>query len=158
MLKIHPLYEKKSLYPILAYWSYNNWYIQRDVSFRLVLHDYKRRAAIDPLPLSLVAMWEDLPVGMVSIKDIDMAKREELSPWLSALFVSPDYRKKGIGGKLISSVLSIASSMGYERIFLFIDCRFMNELEKFYKNRGWIFYDEETDSDGNMTKILFHEL
>jgi len=157
MLKIYPLSEKKSLYPILAYWSFNNWYLHRNISFKLVLHEYKRRAEPDSLPCSFIAFWGELPVGMVSLKATDMIKRQELSPWLSALYVSPDYRERGIGTELIRAVLNLCSYKGFPRVFLFIDSRFMKQLESYYKSRGWIFLDEETDSDGNRTKILFHE-
>jgi len=158
MLKIYPLSERKFLYPILAYWSYKNWYLTRNVPFKFVLHEYKRRSELDALPCSFIAFWGELPVGMVSIKATDMLKRQELSPWLSALYVSPEYRKRGIATELIRAVLNLCSYKGFKRIFLFIDTRYMEELEKFYGCRGWIFLDEEIDSDGNRTKILFHEL
>jgi GNAT superfamily N-acetyltransferase len=158
MLKIYPLSERKSLYPILAYWSYNNWYMTRNVPFKYVLHEYKRRAEPENLPCSFVAFWGELPVGMVSIKETDMLKRQELSPWLSALYVSPEYRNRGIGNELIQTVLNHCSRKGFQYVFLFIDIRYITQLEKYYKERGWIFLDEETDSDGNRTKILFHEL
>lgn len=158
MLKIYPLSEKKSLYPILAYWSYNNWYLKRNVPFSLVLQEYRRRAEPDSLPCSFIAFWGELPIGMISVKETDMISRQELSPWLSALYVSPEYRERGVGTALIRTVLNFCSYMGFKRIFLFIDIRFLNELEKFYGTRGWIFYDEDMDSDGNRTKILFYEL
>ncbi len=158
MLKIYPLSEKRSLFPILAYWSYNNWYLTRNVSFKLVLHEYKRRSEPDSLPCSFVAFWGELPVGMISIKETDMQSRRELAPWLSALYVSPEYRERGIGSELIRAVLNYCSYAGFKRIFLFIDVRFMEKLENYYTTRGWIFLDEDLDSDGNITKILFHEL
>ncbi len=158
MLKIYPLSEKKSLYPILAYWSYNNWYLTRNVSFKIVLHEYRRRAEPDSLPCSFIAFWGELPVGMISIKDTDMISRRELSPWLSALYVSPEYRERGIGTELIKTVQNFSSYKGFKRIFLFIDIRYLEKLEKYYAERGWIFLDEDLDSDGNITKILFHEL
>jgi GNAT superfamily N-acetyltransferase len=158
MLTIYPLYKKRSLYPILAYWSFNNWYIHRNVPFRLVLHDYRRRASMSTLPFSFIAMWNDIPAGMISIKEADLANRNDLTPWLSALFVAPEFRKKNIGSSLIDTVLAAGKRIGYKRIFLFIDNRNMNELEDFYLKRGWIFLDRDKDSDGKMTKILFHEL
>ncbi len=158
MLKIYPLSEKKTLYPILAYWSYNNWYLHRNVPFNLVLHEYKKRADFDALPCSFIAFWGEVPVGMISIKETDMLRRQDLSPWLSALYVSPEHREKGIGSELIRTVLNYCYRKGFKRIYLFIDSRFMNILEKYYVTRGWIFLDEDFDSDGNRTKILFHEI
>ena len=158
MLKIYPLSEKNAMYPILAYWSYKNWYLTRNVPFRHVLTEYKRRGESDQLPCSFIAFWNELPVGMISIKETDMIKRQELSPWLSALYVTHEYRKRGVGTELIRAVLHSCSSRGFKRVYLFIDSRYIQELENFYGTRGWIFLDEETDSDGNMTKILFYEL
>jgi len=158
MLKIYPLSERKSLYPILAYWSFNNWYLHRNVPFKLVMQEYQNRALVDSLPCSFVAFWNELPVGMVSIKKTDMVSRQELSPWLSALYVSPEYRERGIATELIRSVLSYCAGRGFKRVFLFIDSRYMEALDKFYAERGWIFLDEDYDSDGRKTKILFHEL
>lgn len=158
MLKIYPLSEKQSLYPILAYWSYQNWYMTRNVPFRLVLQEYKRRSGTDMLPCAFVAFWGELPVGMVSLKETDMMKRQDLSPWLSALYVSPEYRERGVGTELIRAVLNLCSYKGFRRVFLFIDSRYMDVLHDYYRNRGWIFLDEERDSDGNMTKILFYEM
>ncbi len=110
------------------------------------------------LPFSFIAMWNDIPAGMISIKEADLANRNDLTPWLSALFVAPEFRKKNIGSSLIDTVLAAGKRIGYKRIFLFIDNRNMNELEDFYLKRGWIFLDRDKDSDGKMTKILFHEL
>lgn len=158
MIKIYPLWEKKSLYPILAYWSFNNWYTSRNVPFKLVLNDYKRRALPDSLPCSFVACDDDLPVGMVSVKKSDMLGREGLTPWLSALYVAPEFREKGIGTELIRTVHNFCRHKRYSRIFLFIDIRYIKKLERYYKERGWIFLEEDLDSDGNLTKILFYEL
>jgi GNAT superfamily N-acetyltransferase len=95
---------------------------------------------------------------MVSVKENDMLARQDISPWLSALYVTPEYRERGVGTALIRSVFELCSCRFYSRVFLFIDSRYMVELDRFYSSKGWIFLDEDTDSDGNMTRILFHEL
>lgn len=158
MIRIFPLHEKKSLYPILAYWSYNNWYRGRNVPFRYVLQEYRNRADAGSLPYSFVACMGDLPVGMVSVKYNDMLNRPDLAPWLSALYVVPEYRNTGIGQLLITAVLQDCADNGVKRIFLFVDSRHMESLVKYYSKRGWEFLDAETDSDGNPTKIFFYEI
>ena len=158
MLKIFPLYEKKSLYPILAYWSYLHWFIDRDLSFNLIMHEYKKRAESDEVPCSFAATWDEFPVGMASLRKTDLLSREDLSPWLSALYVLPEYRKRGIGYELVKAVLDSSRMKGYKRIFLFLDNRDIIELEKYYSSKGWIYLDDDTDCYGNKTKILFYEL
>jgi GNAT superfamily N-acetyltransferase len=158
MLSIYPLHEKKTVYPILAYWAYLYWFIHRDISFRLIMHEYKKRALSNELPCSFVAFWDEFPVGMVSLRKLDLLSREDLSPWLSALYVLPDYRNRGAGTELINAVLNLSRGKGFKRIFLFLDNRGITELEKYYSSRGWKYLDDASDSEGNDTKILFHEL
>ena len=158
MLEIYPLHEKKSVYPILAYWSYIHWFINRDISFELIMHEYKKRASVNELPCSFVAIWDGFPVGMVSLRKTDLLSREDLTPWMSALYVLPDYRNRGVGSELIEAVLNSSREKGFEKIFLFLDHRDINELERYYSVRGWIYLDNGFDSDGNNTKIFFHEL
>jgi len=95
---------------------------------------------------------------MVSVKESELARREELSPWLSALYVAPEYREQRIGEKLIRTVIDDCRRNKMKRIFLFLDSRNLSRLERYYTKRGWIYYDDETDSDGNRTKIFFYEL
>jgi len=157
MIRIYPLHEKKSLFPYWPNWSYINWYQGRDVPFSYVLQEYRRRAESGSLPYSFVACMGDLPVGMVSVKFNDMLNRPDLSPWLSALYVAPEYRNTGIGELLITTVIEDCVDNGIKRIFLFVDSRYMEKLTGFYKKRGWVYLDEEYDSDGNATKIFFYE-
>ncbi len=158
MLRIYSLSQKKSLSPICAYWSFATWYTRRNIPFSAVMNEYSKRADIEMLPYTFIALWGDLPVGMVSIKESELARREELSPWLSALYVAPEYRQKGIGERLIQAVIEDCRGKKVDRIFLFLDSRNLSGLERFYMKRGWMFYDDERDSDGNKTKILFYEI
>ena len=158
MLRIYPLSQKKSLSPICAYWSFATWYTKRNVPFSVILNEYRKRSDMDEYPYSVIATSGDLPVGMVSVKESELARREELSPWLSALYVSPEYREKGIGDRLIRTVIDDCRKKKMKRIFLFLDSRNLSRLERYYTKRGWIYYDDETDSDGNRTKIFFYEL
>jgi len=158
MLRIYPLSLKKPLSPICAYWSYATWYMSRDIPFTAVMNEYNRRSDAASYPYSFIALWGELPVGMVSVKESELAQREELSPWLSALYVSPEHREKGIGDRLIRTVIDDCRRKKVKRVFLFLDSRNLARLERFYRNRGWIYYDDEKDSDGNRTKIFFYEI
>jgi len=158
ILRIYPLSQKKSLSPICAYWSFATWYTKRSIAFSAVMNEYRKRSDMDSYPYTYIAIWGELPVGMVSIKESELARREELSPWLSALYVAPEYRGQGIGSRLIQTVIDDCRKNKMKRIFLFLDSRNLSRLERYYARRGWIYYDDETDSDGNLTKILFYEL
>ena len=122
------------------------------------MYEYKKRAESDELPRSFVAFCDEFPVGMVSIRKTDLMSREDLTPWMSALYVLPDYRNIGIGSELINAALNASRLKGFKKIFLFLDNRDIIELEKYYSVRGWMYFDDGYDSDGNSTKIFFHEL
>ena len=51
----------------------------------------------DRIPLSLLALADDVPVGTINLVENDDENRTYLRPWLAALFVVPDRRRQGIG-------------------------------------------------------------
>lgn len=63
------------------------------VKQRLIEH-----ANVDKLPLTFVALHNNNPIGMASLRDND-GIRPDLSPWLGSLVVNPDCRKFGVGKK-----------------------------------------------------------
>jgi predicted N-acetyltransferase YhbS len=61
-----------------------------------VIQRFQTRLNSDILPLTLVALDNNIPVGMCSLCFID-GIRSDLSPWLGSLLVDPKYQNKGIG-------------------------------------------------------------
>ena len=157
-IKIIPLHKCPDYAPILAYWSYNEWYRNREIKFDLVMKSHISYSKDNLLPYSFVAFYRDYPVGMVSFKENDLWSRKDINPWLSSLYVVPDYRKMGIAQKLINSVLEKAEMMNYNGIYLFFRDSNDEDLDKFYRNRGWEFYDNAIDNDGHNTKIFLFNL
>ena len=144
--------------PILAHWAYFQWYHERQVSFKAVEADYRRRAGFDSLPVSWVALEGDTPVGMVSLKEHDLASHQHLGPWLSALYVLPPFRRRGVAGALISEVLMSAKERGASKIYLFADHRNLSYLSRFYSSRGWKLEEKTFDGEGKNTEIYSKEL
>jgi len=153
MIKIYPLPERKIFFPILAFWAYTNWYLTKKIPFNIILNEYKRRAGDTDPPRSFVALIDDVPVGMVTLKKKDLAARGDLSPWLSTLYVPPEFRKRGVGHALIQRIIEEAAGMGYEKLYLFIDNRDFANLEKYYNSRGWQYLASAPDADGDIAKI-----
>ena len=139
--------------PILAHWAYFQWYNDRNISFKAVEADYRRRADAEFLPLAWVAFERDLPVGMISFKEHDLSSHSHLSPWLSALFVIPMYRRRGIANALIDTVKEEARNRGYPKLYLFADHKNLSYLSRYYSSRGWIFEEKAVDGDGCETAV-----
>ena len=154
-IEIKELCQVPDYSPILAFWSYMEWYRDRPIGFDLVLMSYKIRAEDNSMPVSFVAVKDSLPVGMISLKMDDLWSRKDINPWLASLFVLPGYRNIGIGDLLVSSVINRARDLDIKRLYLFLGQSEMDRLEEFYLKRGWKFFEKSKDNDGVDTKIFF---
>lgn len=85
------------------------------------------------LPLTFVAINNDKPVGMCSLRQNDEI-RPDLFPWLGGLVVDKDYQSQGIGKMLIDAVKNKAKEMNFKEIYLFaID----PNVVPIYEHLGW---------------------
>ena len=71
----------------------------------------------DKLPLTIVALIDNKPVGIASLRNTD-GLTSMLTPWLGSLVVDPAYRRQKIGETLIDKINSLAKSFGHETIYL----------------------------------------
>jgi GNAT superfamily N-acetyltransferase len=134
------------------------WYLERDVPYEANLRSYRARARLDRVPLTLVALRGSLPVGMVSLKENDLWTRRDLNPWLASLLVVEEFRGQGIGRMLIKSLVSRARDLELQRMYLFLDSRELERLERFYTSLGWRFLEDAVDNEGKDTKIFYYDL
>ncbi len=158
MVKIYHLSEKKVLYPLAAYWAFINWYLPRNLPFTILLNDYKRRAEGESFPYTYLAFIDDIPAGMATLKKADLLSRKDLYPWLSALYVAPEFRNRGIANALINHIINKSQIEGYEKLHLFIDNRYLEKLERYYIKRGWKYLDSSPGPENEISKIYSYNL
>ncbi|MBN1499141.1 MAG: GNAT family N-acetyltransferase [Spirochaetes bacterium] len=144
--------------PVLAHWAYKTWYLKSGIDFKIVMSDYAKRDNTDSLPMTIVAVIRNsFPVGMVSLKKTDLQTRREFTPWLSALYVMPEFRNNGIAENLINYLLNFCKKSGINRVHLFIDKNNEDYLQNYYLKRGWNFFLQEDDHNGDAVKILSYD-
>src|SRR5687768_17545936 len=80
----------------------------------------------ESLPLTVVAIQEDKPVGMASLRESDGLSLP-LTPWLGSLVVDPAFRGCGIGEALVRQIQKKAIAFGHERLYLFAFDRTISE-------------------------------
>lgn len=149
------LHERPDMAPILARWAHDEWYRHRSLQYELVLKAFLARTKNSSLPQSFVAMEGDIPLGMVTIKKDDLWSRIDLNPWLSSLYVVPEFRGRGTGHALVRTVIRRAGELGFASLFLFLGQSDQERLERFYLKRGWEVEDKAAfDNDGLETKVL----
>ena len=85
------------------------------------------------LPLTFIALDDNTPVGMCSLRQND-GIRQDISPWLGSLVVDPKYQKRGIAKLLIDSTKNKAKELGFEKLYLFA---FDPTIPNYYEKLGW---------------------
>ncbi len=128
-LKNHP-----DLVKTCASWSFETWgHYQPDKTLEYFIECRQEYLNIDTLPLTLIAFANEVPVGMCSLAH-NRGILPELSPWLAALYVHPDYRSRGIGTLLEKAICTKASSMGDKTIYCFSSDK---SIIPWYQQHGW---------------------
>jgi hypothetical protein len=122
---------------ILAEWVYHEWRsYDSSLTKKKLIESFSQRLNDDKIPLTLVALKNGTPVGTVSLKWEDEAELRAISkanPWLGSLQVIYEERKLGLGQELLKIAKSIATSLGYQNLFLYTS----NPVNvDWYKKRG----------------------
>ncbi len=112
----------------------------------------QERLRDDAVPLTLVALDGEVPLGTVSLFTNDLAGWEHLTPWLAALYVTPEARGRGVGTRLIRAVLEVARDLGYETVYLQAQ-----DARDFYAEAGWRAIDS-LDTERGRTVVMEYDL
>lgn len=91
------------------------------------------------VPSTFIYKHEGQLAGSAAIIQSDMDTRPELTPWLASVYVAAEFRRRGIGGKLVEHVMRQAKAAGIAKLYLFTP-----DQADFYKKLGWTAMGEET--------------
>lgn len=113
-LKNHP-----ELVITCAQWSFNQWgHHAPDRPLQSFIDSRKEYLNTDTLPLTILAFDGHKPVAMVSLaKSKDICP--ELVPWLSTIYVIPEYRGRGVGSMLEKRICEKALEMVYTKMYCY---------------------------------------
>jgi N-acetylglutamate synthase-like GNAT family acetyltransferase len=101
-----------------------------------------RRTNIGKIPFALVALDDNGNwIGTVSIKEKDLESRTDLTPWLAAFYVKPNYRNNGIGKELLEMALKEAMAMDIKVLYLYTE-----KASEYYRKKGWEILEEKTEN------------
>ena len=86
---------------MVAAWIYDEWW-QRSIagsSVSQVVDLLRTHLEPNHIPLTLIASLDTLPVGPATLlaHDVGTEQWSHLSPWLAAVYVVPEYRRRGFG-------------------------------------------------------------
>ena len=72
------------------------------------------------IPLALVAHDGEAFLGTASVIASDLAERPQLTPWVAAVWVEPQARRRGVGGALVNRAATLSTGRLREHSW----CRF----------------------------------
>jgi GNAT superfamily N-acetyltransferase len=118
---------------VVAGWIFDEWGWEMPRStMGSIQAEFSVHLNCDRIPLTMLALVETQPVGTASISLHDMDTRMDLTPWLAAVYVLPEFRGQGIGSQLVRVIEEVATRLQLERLYLFTPDR-----EAFYARLGW---------------------
>ena len=104
------------------------------------------------LPITFVAVEGERLLGTVGLWRCDLISRQDLYPWMAALYVAPEARGQGLAGKLQQHVIGYARAQGYTELFLYSACR------DFYERFGWQYIGEGLDYPATAVSLYRYDL
>ena len=114
--------------------------------------EWLREAALKtPGEDAIVAIADDQPVGIAMLVACDLPRRQDLTPWLSALYVLPAWRSRSIGVSLTLAIERLAENLGHPTLYLY------SQIGPFYEKLGWIAM-EEFQLDGSDFVLMMKPL
>lgn len=106
----------------------------------------------EALPITFIAVEGERLLGTVGLWRCDLISRQDLYPWLAALYVAPEARGRGLAGKLQQHVIGYARTQGYSELFLYSACR------DFYERFGWQYIGEGLDYPATAVSLYRYDL
>ncbi|MDP1974728.1 MAG: GNAT family N-acetyltransferase [Alphaproteobacteria bacterium] len=143
MLKIDYLKNHSHFIPILARWAFDTWGVYNPGrAYEKIQQGILDYLNDDRLPITLVALRDNVPIGMASLRVSDGCDHlgPDFTPWLGSLFVVEQERSKGIAARLIQEILLKAKDLGFSECYLLT---FEKTLVKYYKSLGWHYLQDD---------------
>ena len=106
----------------------------------------------ESLPLTFIAVEGETLLGTVGLWRCDLISRQDLYPWLAALYVAESARGQGLAGKLQQHVIDYARGQGYRQLHLYSACR------DFYERYGWRYIGEGLDYPATAVSLYRYDL
>ncbi len=149
-MQIQNLADNPQFVEIVSEWIFKEFFenIRHGISYEKILADFSSRGK-DEIPLTFVAIENDVCLGTVSLFSNDLKERIDLTPWLGSLYVRTDYRNRGIAKQLIEKVIETSKRLGYDTLFLRTE-----NASGYYIKSGWKLIYNTIDEFGLETEVF----
>jgi N-acetylglutamate synthase-like GNAT family acetyltransferase len=132
-VQISYLIEHPEYVPQLAQWLFGQWnFIRGEKNPETRIEELKEHMNRDQLPIAWVAHGNGQLFGTAALRVDGPQGREELTPWLSGVFVGSHFRRSGIGAALCAHVEDEARSREVQTLYLFT-----LDKQSWFSRLGW---------------------
>ena len=122
----------------------SKWGIPRDI-----YHDCIRNSLTteSPLPRWYLLLKNNAIIGSYGLITNDFISRQDLLPWLCALYIEEEHRGKQLGSMLLQHGVHEASKLGFKKLYLVTD------HIGYYEKYGWVYIGVGYSVNGEATRI-----
>lgn len=113
-----------------AEWFHQSWHIPKKAYLESMAECLR---GLSPVPQWYVMLDGQKIIGGIGIIENDFHDRKDLTPNVCAVYVEPEYRCRGLAGRLLQRVCDDMAGRGIDTLYLLTD------HTDFYERYGWEF-------------------
>ena len=139
-------------FDVVARWRYDAFFAPDGITFeesRDALHTWMEGLGYET---ALLAEVDGRPAGSCLFVREEIDPKHDLTPWLAALYVAPEFRNRGIATALVRAIEQHARSVGCSELHLYTIT-----AEPLYAKLGWTVQDR-FDSNGEKFVLMTRSL
>ena len=151
-LHIRRLEADEPAFEIVARWRYDAFYAQGGGTFEESSDALRAWMAGLGYETALLAEVDGQPAGSCLFVREEIDPKHELTPWLAALYVAPEYRGRSVATALVRAIEQHARGVGCSELHLYTIT-----AEPLYAKLGWTVRDR-FDSNGEKFVLMARSL
>ena len=122
----------------------SKWLASRNIYHDCIFHSLTTES---PLPRWYLMMRDDEIIGSYGLIVNDFISRQDLWPWLCAVYIEESERGKSLGSRLLEHGRREAAKSGFSKVYLCTD------HVGFYEKYGWQYIGQGYGASGQETRI-----
>jgi GNAT superfamily N-acetyltransferase len=139
---ISDLRQRREFFDTVAMRIWQAWWEADGTPLDYISSRLRENMNAGPIPFALVAQDGEAFLGTASVIASDLAERPQLTPWVAAVWVEPEARRRGVGAALIDRATHDCFALGASRTYLCARPR----LSRFYEGLGWTILERKVGS------------
>jgi GNAT superfamily N-acetyltransferase len=131
--RVRRLEADEPAFDITARWRYDAFFAQDGITFEESRDALRAWMGSLGYEAALLAEVDGRPAGSCLFVREEIEPAHDLTPWLAALYVAPQFRKLGIASALVRAIEQHARDVGCRELYLYTIT-----AEPLYAKLGWI--------------------